>query len=108
MDVSDPASPSYGRHWTSEGVIDVFRPSDETGQLDASSDTAVRVVPNTDSTPVNAVYHWLLDPGVSNGSITHSDNKAWLAFLATTKVDLIKEFQDKNMEDFMQVSQPNT
>lgn len=36
MDVSDPASPNYGKHWTSEEVIDVFRPTDDTGQCQLS------------------------------------------------------------------------
>ncbi|KAF2163435.1 hypothetical protein M409DRAFT_37264 [Zasmidium cellare ATCC 36951] len=64
MDVSDPSSPNYGRHWTSEEVIDMFRPSDET---------------------IETVSQWLQDGGIFNESITQSDNKGWLAFPATAK-----------------------
>ncbi len=27
LDIADPASPNYGKHWTREGVIEAFRPS---------------------------------------------------------------------------------
>ncbi|PSR77407.1 putative protease S8 tripeptidyl peptidase I [Coniella lustricola] len=55
--ISDPASPDYGKHWTSEQVIEFFQPSTEA---------------------IDAVTHWLVDEGIEK--VTHSDNKAWLAF----------------------------
>lgn len=64
MDVAHPASVNYGKHWTSEEVIDAFKPSEET---------------------VTAVRQWLVDSGISAKSITHTKNKAWLAFDITIK-----------------------
>ena len=64
MDVSHPSSPNYGKHWTSEEVIDFFKPSDET---------------------VETVRQWLIEGGIPADIITHSDNKAWLAFHAPSK-----------------------
>ncbi|KAI8623569.1 putative protease S8 tripeptidyl peptidase I [Xylariaceae sp. FL1651] len=63
MSVSHPDSPGYGNHWTSEQVIEAFKPSDET---------------------VGVVSAWLEENGVTN--ITHTDNKAWLAFNAPVSV----------------------
>ncbi|KAF7198229.1 Aorsin, partial [Pseudocercospora fuligena] len=57
-DVSHPTSSNYGKHWTSEEVIEAFKPSDET---------------------VETVRQWLIDSGIPSASITHSDNKGWLA-----------------------------
>lgn len=64
LDISDPASPRYGKHWTSEEVIEFFRPSDE---------------------GVDAVSSWLQEQGIVREEITHSGNKAWLAFHATAR-----------------------
>lgn len=64
MDVSDPASPNYGKHWAPEEVIEAFKPSDNT---------------------VSAVTEWLTGAGISLDRITHSDNKGWFAFDATTE-----------------------
>jgi tripeptidyl-peptidase I len=63
MDVADPASPNYAKHWTPEQVVEHFSPSDET---------------------VEAVKEWLHNSGINPGRIAHSDNKGWLAFDATT------------------------
>ena len=62
MDVSDPTSPNYGKHWTSEDVIKRFQPSNET---------------------VETVWKWLKDSGIREESIVHSINKAWFVFHAT-------------------------
>ncbi|KAF2147631.1 aorsin [Myriangium duriaei CBS 260.36] len=62
MDVTHPTSESYGKFWSSEEVIKAFQPSDET---------------------VEAVRSWLVSGGIQDARITHSDNKAWLAFDAT-------------------------
>ena len=64
MDVSHPESSNYGKHWTSEEVVEFFKPSDET---------------------VDAVRNWLVDSGIDRKTITHSDNKAWFAFHATAQ-----------------------
>ncbi|CAN8104845.1 unnamed protein product [Discula destructiva] len=62
MEVAHPASPKYGQHWSSEEVVKAFSPPSET---------------------VDAVAAWLVESGISQDRITHSDNKAWLAFDAT-------------------------
>lgn len=64
MDVSHPNSPNYGKHWTSDEVIDAFKPSDHA---------------------VETVRQWLVDAGISVKDIVHSDNKQWLAFDASNK-----------------------
>lgn len=64
MDVSHPFSPKYGQHWSSDEVIAAFRPSDES---------------------VDTVAHWLIEAGISKERLTHSGNKAWLAFDATVE-----------------------
>lgn len=64
MDVSNPDSPNYGKHWTPEEVVEAFQPSNET---------------------VSAVKDWLVEAGISLGRITHSDNKGWFAFHATAE-----------------------
>ena len=64
MDISDPASPNYGKHWTPEQVVEAFKPSEDT---------------------VSAVSNWLAGAGISLDRITHSDNKGWFAFHATAE-----------------------
>lgn len=64
MEVSHPASPRYGQHWTSDEVVAAFSPSSET---------------------VETVSAWLEESGIARHRITHSDNKAWLAFDATAE-----------------------
>ncbi|KAF2999996.1 hypothetical protein E8E14_000857 [Neopestalotiopsis sp. 37M] len=62
MDVAHPKSENYGKHWTSEDVIEAFKPSDST---------------------VEAVKQWLVENGIAEGRIKHTDNKLWLAFEAS-------------------------
>lgn len=64
MEVAHPSSPKYGQHWTSEDVIEAFRPADDS---------------------VDAVLAWLVESGIPKDRITHSDNKAWLAFDVTVE-----------------------
>ncbi len=64
MDSSNPASPNFGKHWTSEEVIDAFRPSQQT-------ETEVR--------------NWLIASGIPAKRITHTENKGWFAFYATAE-----------------------
>lgn len=61
---SDPKSCSYGKHWTEGEVHAAFAPGDEA---------------------VRAVLQWLVDTGISHDRISHSHNKGWLAFDATTE-----------------------
>ena len=61
-EVSDPTSEHFGKHWSVDKVIEAFKPTDET---------------------VDAVHKWLVENGIAKERITHSDNKAWLAFDAT-------------------------
>lgn len=61
---SDPESPNYGKHKTLEEVIELFKPSEDT---------------------IEKVFKWLITSGIARERITHSDNKAWLAFDATRK-----------------------
>ncbi|KAI7181527.1 hypothetical protein D0869_10313 [Hortaea werneckii] len=62
MDISHPHSPNYGKHWTSDEVIDMFKPSDET---------------------VETVKNWLSDHGITGH--VQSENKGWMAFHATVE-----------------------
>ncbi|ROW00084.1 hypothetical protein VSDG_03559 [Cytospora chrysosperma] len=64
MEVSHPASAKYGQHWTSDEVIAAFSPPEET---------------------VETVSSWLIQSGIARERITHSQNKAWLAFDATVE-----------------------
>ena len=60
---SDPSSPNYAKYWTPEEVVEAFKPSDNT---------------------VDTVREWLTSAGIDDSSITVTENKAWLAFYATT------------------------
>ncbi|OKL57999.1 Aorsin [Talaromyces atroroseus] len=62
MDVSHPDSENYGKFWSEEEVTQMFAPSDES---------------------VTAVKHWLTTSGIHDIRITHSENKGWLAFVAS-------------------------
>ncbi|KAI9704027.1 MAG: hypothetical protein M1820_005648 [Bogoriella megaspora] len=64
MDVSNPASPNYAKYWSQEDVINAFQPSEETKA---------------------AVREWLVNNGIEDFRITHSDNKGWYAFDATNE-----------------------
>ena len=61
---SDPASPNFGKHWTSAEVIEAFRPSKQTE---------------------DEVRNWLVDSGIPSTRISHSENKGWFAFYATAE-----------------------
>ncbi|KAH9219932.1 protease S8 tripeptidyl peptidase I [Leptodontidium sp. 2 PMI_412] len=62
MEVSDPASPRFGKHWTEVEVDGMFKPDEESA---------------------NSVIDWLVSSGISRNRIAESDNKSWLAFDAT-------------------------
>ena len=61
MSVSDPDSKDYGRFWTQDEVIELFKPTDDT---------------------LKTVTDWLSSNGVEE--FTHSDNKLFFAFDAPT------------------------
>ena len=61
---SDPSSPKFGMHWSSEEVIEAFRPSQQTE---------------------DEVQKWLIDNGIPSKRISLSENKGWLAFYATAE-----------------------
>lgn len=71
MDVSDPTSKNYGKHWTSEKVADFFKPTNET---------------------VEIVREWLMASGIEHERIMYSGNKAWIAFdaLVTEAEELLQ------------------
>ena len=53
LDVADPDSPNYGKHWTSTQVVDVFRPSRHT---------------------VDTVHSWLTNDGVDTSRVVMSED----------------------------------
>jgi tripeptidyl-peptidase I len=62
MDVSDPASPNYGKHWTQQQIAETFAPSTET---------------------VDEVTAWLLGSGIEKEQISTSEGSAWIRMNAT-------------------------
>lgn len=62
LEISTPGSSSYGKHMTSEEVIEFFSPADST---------------------VDVVREWLVASGISAERIGHSVNKQWIQFDAT-------------------------
>ena len=63
MDVSHPSSSNYGKHYSSEDVIELFQPEEHT---------------------VESTKAWLVANGIDSTRIHHSDNKGWLAVDMTT------------------------
>lgn len=62
MAVSHPESPSYGKHYTPEEVVETFKPADAT---------------------IDAVTDWLIESGISANRVRLSVNKGWIEFNAT-------------------------
>lgn len=62
MDVADPASANYGKHWSAADVHEAFAPTKET---------------------VEIVEAWLTASGIAMERIRHYENRAWLAFEGT-------------------------
>ncbi|KAI0018743.1 subtilisin-like protein [Xylariomycetidae sp. FL0641] len=62
MDISNPESANYGKHMTSEEVIDFFAPQQSS---------------------IDAVTDWLTSSGISKDRIGLSVNKQWIQFDAT-------------------------
>ncbi|KAI1327012.1 peptidase S8/S53 domain-containing protein [Xylariaceae sp. FL0255] len=63
MELSDPASKKYGQYYSSDEIVELFKPASET---------------------VEAIKQWLSDEGITE--VTHSDNKGWIAFDAPSAV----------------------
>ncbi|KAF2207271.1 hypothetical protein CERZMDRAFT_71657 [Cercospora zeae-maydis SCOH1-5] len=63
-DVASPDSPNFGKFWTSEEVIEAFRPPTEA---------------------VNTVLDWLQASGIHRDNVTYSENKQWLVFDCTAE-----------------------
>ncbi|KAI0016302.1 subtilisin-like protein [Xylariomycetidae sp. FL0641] len=58
MDVADPSSPNYGKHWTTEQIRHTFAPTKDT---------------------VDAVKDWMVAAGVPSSHIKHTSSQGWLA-----------------------------
>lgn len=64
METSHPDSEQYGQHWSQDEIIEAFRPAPEAA---------------------DAVMAWIAQSaGIPKHQIKHTDNKAWLAFDAST------------------------
>ncbi|KAH9850152.1 subtilisin-like protein [Lenzites betulinus] len=63
MSISHPTSPSYGKHFSPEDIVDTFAPSDET---------------------VRAVTEWLVESGIQHDRLRLSASKGWIEVNATT------------------------
>ena len=59
MEIADPTSPRYGKHYTMKEVHDIFAPH---------------------STTVNTLLQWLADNGITD--VSQSPNRQWLKFNA--------------------------
>lgn len=81
MDISDPLSPNYGKHWTAEEVIEMFSPSNET---------------------VEIVTTWLVGSGIARERIVHTDNKSWLAISVS-----VQETEDLLQTEYYQFEHPS-
>ncbi|KAJ3484128.1 hypothetical protein NLG97_g7136 [Lecanicillium saksenae] len=62
LEISDPDSPKYGQHLTSEEIVDLFAPDKE---------------------DIDHVKAWLVASGVSAGSIQLSGSRGWMYFNTT-------------------------
>ncbi|EHK50837.1 hypothetical protein TRIATDRAFT_145909 [Trichoderma atroviride IMI 206040] len=63
LDVSHPDSANYGKHYSSDQVVELFAPSEDS---------------------ISAVKAWLVKGGVPASSITSSKSKGWLDFVTTS------------------------
>ncbi|PMD29381.1 hypothetical protein L207DRAFT_593422 [Hyaloscypha variabilis F] len=57
MDVSDPLSPNYGKHWSPEKLVETFASSEAT---------------------IDSVNSWFTDFGIAEESIILSPSRNWL------------------------------
>ncbi|OAA56409.1 Peptidase S8/S53, subtilisin/kexin/sedolisin [Cordyceps fumosorosea ARSEF 2679] len=68
MDVSDPDSPNYGKHYTAEQVVDLFKPADES---------------------VAAVKRWLAQSGIAHDSLVVPKSQGSVYF--STTIDKLED-----------------
>ncbi|KAL6807472.1 subtilisin-like protein [Trichoderma sp. SZMC 28013] len=64
LDVSDPDSANYGKHWTAEQITEMFSPSRES---------------------IESIREWLTGSGISEDRIAHSLGYEWIHFNATVQ-----------------------
>ncbi|CZR58166.1 probable tripeptidyl-peptidase 1 precursor [Phialocephala subalpina] len=57
MDVSHPASPNYGKHWSAKQIAETFAPSEET---------------------VTSITNWLADYGITSDRVKQSQSLNWI------------------------------
>ena len=62
MDVSDPDSPKYGKHYSAEEVAEIFAPSEHTAER---------------------IKSWLHESGIHAERVSQSWNKQWMQFDAS-------------------------
>lgn len=62
LDVSDPSSPNFGKHWSAEKVANIFAPAKKTQ---------------------DAVADWLVKFGIEVERQTYSTGRNWIQFNAT-------------------------
>ncbi|KAI1298791.1 subtilisin-like protein [Xylaria venustula] len=74
MDISNPASPNYGKHMSAQEVIDFFAPHESS---------------------IDVIREWVQSAGISADRISLSANKQWIQFDATTE-----EAEDLLFADF--------
>ena len=82
MDVSHPSSDSFGKHFTSEEVHDLFAPSHET---------------------ISSVQGWLVEMGINETDIRQYTNKGWLSvdLPVSTVEDLFRTQYHEHEKDGM-------
>ena len=61
-EISDPTSPSYGKHWTAEQIIEFFAPSDDS---------------------INSVRTWLEEAGIGEDRQSLTSKRGWIWFDAS-------------------------
>ncbi|MCJ1404465.1 hypothetical protein MMC11_007690 [Xylographa trunciseda] len=75
MDIADPSSENYGKHWTAKQIADVFAPSQES---------------------VDAIVEWLEESGIEKPRLTLSPGRNWLSFDASvTEVESLLQTEYK-------------
>lgn len=62
MDVADPKSPNYGKHWSQDDIVKMFSPSAET---------------------IQKAKDWVISSGIESDRIAHAASGGWLVFNAT-------------------------
>ncbi|KUJ10926.1 uncharacterized protein LY89DRAFT_252365 [Mollisia scopiformis] len=77
MDVSDPSSSNYGKHWTPEKVVEAFAPSKET---------------------IDEVKAWLVASGIADTRLSLSNRATWIRVNAT--IDEAENLLKTNYKEF--------